>query len=86
LPGCIEGEGVGRHEGLQDAQQSAGKSRVGGGDDERRQFVAVDVVTDGRRAQRIVTDGAEDRPDGGTHDANGDDDAYEVAQRKKLVE
>ena len=46
LAGGVEGEGVGRHEALQHAEQAAGEAGIGGGDDEGGQLVAADRVAD----------------------------------------
>ena len=86
LAGRVEREGIGRHESLQHAEQAAGKSRIGGGDDEGGELVAVDVVADGGGAQRVVADRAEDRADRRAHDAQRDHDADEIAERQELVE
>ena len=68
----VEREGVGRHEGLQHAEQAAGEARIGGGDDEGGELVAVDVVADRGGAQRVVADRAEDGADRRAHDAQRD--------------
>ena len=60
LAGGVEHEGVRRHEALQHAEQSAGEARVGGGDHEGGELVALDVVADGGGAQRVLADRAED--------------------------
>jgi hypothetical protein len=86
LAGGVEGEGIGRHEGLHDAEEPAGEAGIGRGDDERRELVAVDVVADGGRAQRILADRAEDRPDGRAHDPQRDHHAKEEAEGEKRVE
>ncbi|MGY2930929.1 hypothetical protein ACVWZ6_000531 [Bradyrhizobium sp. GM6.1] len=82
----VEGEGVGRHEGLEHAEQSAGEARVSGCDHEGGQLVAMDVVADGRGAQRIVADRTQNRADRRAHDPEGDDNADEIAQRDELIE
>src|SRR5579872_5389319 len=46
LAGRVEGKCIGRHEGLQDAKQAAGKTGVGGSDHKCRQLVAMDIMTD----------------------------------------
>ena len=86
LAGGVEHERVRRHEGLQHAEQAAGKAGIGGGDHEGGQLVAVDVVADRGGAQRIVADRAEDRADRRAHDAQRDHDADEIAERDELVE
>ena len=86
LAGGVEGEGVGRHEGLEHAEQAAGEARVSGGDHEGGQLVAVDVVADRGGAQRIVPDRAENGADRRAHDPERDDDADEIAQRDELIE
>ena len=85
-PGRVEREGVRRHEALHHAEQPAGKAGIGGGDDEGRELVAVDVVADGGRAQRVVADRAQNGADRRTHDAQRDHDADEVAEREELIE
>ena len=86
LPGRVEDEGVGRHEGLQHAEQAAGKAGIGGGDHEGGELVAMDVVADRGGAQRVVADRAEDRADRRAHDAQRDHDADEIAERQEPVE
>ena len=61
LAGGVEGEGVGRHVALQHAEQAAGETGIGRGDDERRQLVAADGVADRLRPQRVVADRDQDR-------------------------
>src|SRR5262249_41431551 len=75
LSGGVEREGFRRHERLQDAKQASGESRIGGGDDEGRELVAMHVVANGGRAQRVVAYCAENRADGRTHDTQRNDDA-----------
>ena len=82
----VEGKGVRRHEGLQDAKQPAGEPGIGGSDHERRELVAMDVMADRRRAQRIIPDRAQDRADRGAHDPQRYYDTDEIAQREKLIE
>ena len=86
LSGGVEREGVGRHERLQHAEQPAGKAGIGGRDHEGGELVAVDVVAERRRAQRVVADRAQDRADRRAHDAQRDDDADEIAERQELIE
>ena len=59
LAGGFEGEGVRRHEALHHAEQAAGETGIGGGDDEGGQLVTVDVVADRLRPQRIFADRAQ---------------------------
>ena len=56
----IEGECLGRHVALQDAEQAAGETGIGRGNREYRQLVPLDVVPDRSGALRIVTDCRED--------------------------
>ena len=58
LAGGLEHEGVRRHESLQHAEQAAGEAGIGRGDHEGGELVAVDVVADRRRAQRVLADRA----------------------------
>jgi hypothetical protein len=85
LPRRIEHEGIGRHEALHDAEQPAGEAGIGGGDHESGQLVAVNVVADGRRADRIVADGAQDCADRRAHDAHRDHQADEVPEREEDI-
>ena len=68
------------------AEQSAGKAGIGGGNDEGRQLVAVDVVADRGGAQRIVADRAQHGPDRGAHDAHRDHGADEIPEREERIE
>ena len=86
LARSIECEGVGRHEALHQAEQTAGKSGIGRGDDEGGELVAVDVVAEGRRALRIVADRAQDRADRRAHDAQRDHDADEIPECQERIE
>ena len=86
LPGRIEHEGVRRHEALHDAEQAPGEAGIGGRNDEGRQLVAMDIVTDGGGAQRIVADGAQHGADRRAHDAQRDHDADEEPEREERVE
>src|SRR5262249_44155183 len=86
LARSVEREGVGRHKGLEDAKQSAGKSRVRGGNHECGKLVAVNVVTESRGARRIVSYGVENDPYRRAHDAERDTDGGKKAQRKKLIQ
>ena len=62
------------------------KPGIGRGDDEGGQLVAVDVVADGGRAQRIVADRAQHGADRRTHDAQRDHHADEIPERQEDVE
>ena len=86
LPRGVEHEGVGRHEALHDAKQAAGKAGIGRRDDEGGQLVAVDVMTDGGRAQRIVADRAQHRADRRAHDAQRDHQADEIPECQEDIE
>ena len=86
LPRRVEREGVGWHEALHDAKEPAGKPRIGGGDDEGCELIAVDVMADRGGAQRIIADGAQDGADRRAHDSQRDHQANEVPERQKRVE
>ena len=86
LPRRIEHEGVRRHEALHDAEKPPGEAGVGSRNDERRQFVALDIVTHGGGTQRIVADGAQHGPDGRTYDTQRDHEADEKPEREERVQ
>ena len=85
LAGGVEHKGVRRHEPLHDAEEAAGETGVGRRDDEGGQLVAVNIVAERRRAQRVVAQRAEDRPDRRAHDAQRDDEPDEVPERQKDI-
>ena len=86
LARSFECEGLGRHEALHQPEQPAGKSGIGGSDDEGGELIVLDVVAEGGRTQRIVADRAEDRADRRANDAQRDHDADEIAKRQQPIE
>ncbi len=82
----FEGEGVRRHEALHHAEQSAGKAGIGRGDHEGDQLVAVDIVADGGRPQRIIANRPQHKTDRRAHDTHRDHDADEIPERQEHVE
>ncbi len=85
LPGRIERKRVRRHEALHDGEEAAGEAGIGGCDHEGGEFVAMDVVAEGGRAQRVVAQRAQDRSHWGPDDAQCDHQADEVPERKEDV-
>ena len=86
LAGGVEHEGVGRHEALHEGEQPAGETGVSRRDHESGQLVAVNVVAERRRAQRIVAQRAQDRPDRRTHNAQRDHETDEIPERQKHID
>ena len=83
LAGGVEHEGVRRHEALHDREEAAGETGIGRRDHEGGELVAMNVMTESRRAQRVVAQRAEDRSHRRAHDAKRDHQTDEIPERQK---
>ena len=85
LAGRVEHESIRRHEALHDGEKTPGETGIGRSDHEGGELVAVNVMAERRRAQRVVAQRAQDRSHRRPHDAQRDDQADEIPERQEGV-